>query len=1177
MAKIKLNSKEDFLKHPIAQFIKYPTWKSIFQEEMDDSILSLMEMPFEDLLKRDSDLVVKGDHKLWICIAVSHQNQSVDELIRYGKDILEISEVILFQWAFAIDNIDVADQLFTQASFVDKKLMLEESNNKGFEYACSNGSIKALDYLKNIAKPGQFLGMITENKYSAFQCACTYNQLEVIQWLLSHLPRPQRLFESMVAANEFAGFKKACEQGYFDIIKWFKDKANPELFDRIILDNHCYAFRKLIENQFHDITKWFQANVSPQQFKTMISSGDNFILKSYVQSNNLEMILWLKSIVTEDFKNLLDLKEDNLLKIACEMGHFRMIHWLKGEASTKAFKEMIMGQQYNAFIKACEMGHLDIAQWLKGQVDDKEFIELLKAQDYLAFRLACKNGHIQLVTWLEELAPSDQFFQNMLQAPNNQCEAFGYACKNNHLPVLKWFEENTTPNQMQKMIEASSYFAFMEIVKNNNFEQAKWMMDIASPNRIKEMLICNKNSPLKLSCDLGNLQLLQLIAERLGPSLFTYNLNENFSGVFNLLCEHNRVDILEWLKGKVGSAHLKSSIRSWKYVNDSKLMNSAFELGHFNLIQWIANEMFDEEIHNMFLTNANGSPFISAYKGKQLDILNWIKSKLSVEALDTMIQCCFYQLYGFKHNDLISWLFDNSLPAFADAELHYPRYYSDIVQPYRIQKLAELHLKERTLRLSNPNAVFDLVDQNQAKLCFYMIRSMIRENKRELDDDIRFLINIPSVKALAHQSINDGCENELLMLAISEVNNQVAAQILLNIPAVRNLSIQNNHYMNESRLGVSLRVLAQNYESSMTALTQGEQKRLETVKAQYQSLIEQTGVDKIIEELRLKLIGRYQLNPAIVMIKDVETILPYDFNAFKALNLSVEDESRALKAYYHHKDHTAWRYLQKPNPWMHPKASYVYVDENNQDYRYATFEDYLPVIALLYLAVIDEDSPPIDDFTLAGRLEHFIDELALIGRAHNWDKTRLRHDKENEYEEYDDLEGDRPSCFSGVKRRLFQSVVGHSLIHVLTMENIKEEFFYFLREHFKQLINDRNRAEFIQAFESYFIDPDFKLAEPLKALDITPKEKQEFIVKMQKKYGEQFDDEPSFIFYIEQELQLRESQGKPVDYAHALKFDGFVYLYKELTKGRASQNGFFAERVDGVIDDSPENRMLNNF
>lgn len=30
-----------------------------------------------------------------------------------------------------------------------------------------------------------------------------------------------------------------------------------------------------------------------------------------------------------------------------------------------------------------------------------------------------------------------------------------------------------------------------------------------------------------------------------------------------------------------------------------------------------------------------------------------------------------------------------------------------------------------------------------------------------------------------------------------------------------------------------------------------------------------------------------------------------------------------------------------------------------------------------------------DDHTLEGRLDHFVDELALIGRAHNWDRTRL--------------------------------------------------------------------------------------------------------------------------------------------------------------------------------------------
>lgn len=102
-----------------------------------------------------------------------------------------------------------------------------------------------------------------------------------------------------------------------------------------------------------------------------------------------------------------------------------------------------------------------------------------------------------------------------------------------------------------------------------------------------------------------------------------------------------------------------------------------------------------------------------------------------------------------------------------------------------------------------------------------------------------------------------------------------------------------------------------------------------------------------------------------------------------------------------------------------------------------------------WLVAVDAEVPPTDGYTLETRLDHFIDELAHIGRAHNWDNTRVKTDNEGTIildaddnpitEEYDNLEGDKPSCFFGVKRRLFQSVQGHPLLKMLTKDGIDEE------------------------------------------------------------------------------------------------------------------------------------------
>jgi hypothetical protein len=97
--------------------------------------------------------------------------------------------------------------------------------------------------------------------------------------------------------------------------------------------------------------------------------------------------------------------------------------------------------------------------------------------------------------------------------------------------------------------------------------------------------------------------------------------------------------------------------------------------------------------------------------------------------------------------------------------------------------------------------VFNITDPEQAKICFYLMRNLVRRNDRALDDDLRFLLSIPAVKALAHQEVTPGRPNELIRFALT-TNNQEAASILLTIPAVRELAEQHDYYRGEAQAGL---------------------------------------------------------------------------------------------------------------------------------------------------------------------------------------------------------------------------------------------------------------------------------------------------------------------------------------------------------------------------------------
>ena len=228
---------------------------------------------------------------------------------------------------------------------------------------------------------------------------------------------------------------------------------------------------------------------------------------------------------------------------------------------------------------------------------------------------------------------------------------------------------------------------------------------------------------------------------------------------------------------------------------------------------------------------------------------------------------------------------------------------------------------------------------------------------------------------------------------------------------------------------------------------------------------------------------------------------------------------------------------------MAPNASYVYVNPNNHGERWSTFEEYQPLISMLYLAAMDASTPATDGWTLETRFEHFIDELAHIGRAHNWDDSRERTDASGHVfrEEYDNLQGDKPSCFSGVNRRLFQSVMGHPLLTFLTLNGIKQELREFMREHFKQSITVENRDDLGRAWAAF---GETGVCAPCwDALNVPLKKQAVFLAHLAQEYKTEFTDYPRFINYVQDSFLIN-----PIYPAHVVRFAGETSLGDLLPK-----------------------------
>ncbi len=474
--------------------------------------------------------------------------------------------------------------------------------------------------------------------------------------------------------------------------------------------------------------------------------------------------------------------------------------------------------------------------------------------------------------------------------------------------------------------------------------------------------------------------------------------------------------------------------------------------------------------------------FQGAASGGHLPVLNRLM-ELAPDRFPQMIEANGYAVFSFLARYHLDDIVNRALydpGVFAHAEMHQHEYGERYINPFIHNELTALRALKTAVERENPDAVFNIIDETQATRCSYMIRNLIRRNQPALLDDIRFLLAIPAVQAFA---------------------------------------AQHQFYHQEIGGQLDLAALAGNRESSMRALSTGEQQRLQAATNRYEPLIKAAGVDNIMSDLRQTLRTRYEEEPACIPCgKDELIALPQDWHAFQHLDLTQQQRSGALTAYHKHKDHTAWRYLLKPNPWIAASASHVKVNPVNALEKWSTFEEYKPLISMLYLAAKDEGVPPTNGHTLETRLSHFFDELAHIGRAHNWDKTRKN--ARGVSEQYDDLEGDEPSCSSGVICRLFQAIQGHPLLEILTLDDVKQELRDFMREHFTKHITPDNLAELTNACVKLYEGSECGVC--FTPLNVSETEQYAFLQYMKDKYALQFASDPIFEGYIKTSFHFTE-------------------------------------------------------
>jgi hypothetical protein len=755
-----------------------------------------------------------------------------------------------------------------------------------------------------------------------------------------------------------------------------------------------------------------------------------------------------------------------------------------------------------------------------------EFLTSTADERISFFTTAACEGDVEK---MDRLALQNQgILQEMVKADNYH--AFRWAAANGHLTVIDRLVE-FSPKDIQDMVKADNYHAFRIAAENGYLAVIDRLIKL-EPGSIQDMINADDFYAFRSAVTEGHLAIVKRLIE-LAANSYQDMINSNEFDAFRSAAAHGRLDV----------------------------MNYFIELAPDSVMDMVKSNQFEA-----FLW--------AAYVGN-LDVMNRL-IEISPDNVQDMVEAqnfyAFREAAGRKNLATIKRLLSFS-SVFAYAEMHQAEY-QDIVQDFIDGQLLKLVQDMYDFHSNEPNEVFDIADIEQAKLYFYMIRSLIRQETEQSLKKIDLLLTIPAVIDLAHQEVTPEQPNELLRLAMS-LHHEEATQRLLNIPAVLELFQSDYFYQDEQTNGLDLRTLAQDNESSMHALSQEEQSALAGIQNKYQAQLDAQGVLCIMNELKNLLRARYHQHPAIVRTGDGREIeLPMDYHAYQELakTLSADTQERALQSYYQHQNHTAYRFLSKPNRWMSDEANYV---NQCEDGACSAFEDYQELMSLLYLAAKDENTPAIEEYSIESRIDNFIRELADIGRAHNWDNTRI-HSSKGDSEEYDDLEGDKPSCYSGIKRRLFQALKGHPLMIIVTQDLIYQEARDMVREHFRNAINDTN-FEVLETACQLVIENPTERQHALEQLDFSKEQVQSMLDKLREKYGLRFNNALQASF-----LKLIDCQKNPQGFTQRKGFQfGLVDILKEKKPKkrahhlsneeiRAARLRFFASQgIKDAFDDEP--------
>jgi hypothetical protein len=476
-------------------------------------------------------------------------------------------------------------------------------------------------------------------------------------------------------------------------------------------------------------------------------------------------------------------------------------------------------------------GRLGILEEIK--ISAEELKNTVIDNHYLGFNLAVCNQSISVFNFLITLLTTDEQ-RAMIMDKNNQI--FYSAIKNNNRAVFKIIKKLMALEDLRGMIAKSDYNAFWYA----SLQMKESFFKIINPEKHWDMISADDNSTLKFAVLNNDIAMVQYLFSKTTKEQWPLMLSSGIFFAFREAAQRGFDQIVDYLLQKVSAEQLLPMIMAEKFqafllaaewghltivellirwIPKAHLMTmiqfdgfkaffQSLRKGHLSVVECLLRQVSQEKLWEMIGINHFEAFRLAARKGYLTRLVNILFESASIDHIDTIVS---------DKNNLFSLVVEDavdngsidheavkrlmSFPAiFQYMEYNSGKYGNHFVKPFVMQQLQLWYHASRVTDQTNPDQGFDLTGAREQRLGFFMARFLIRCHDPVVLDDLRFLLSIPSIRALSTKAVTPNRPNELFRLALM-IGNQGAVSLLMELVEVRVLAEQNHFYANEDLAG----------------------------------------------------------------------------------------------------------------------------------------------------------------------------------------------------------------------------------------------------------------------------------------------------------------------------------------------------------------------------------------